>query len=49
VIEILQGTLITTRFGDVFDWFADGTGVLAGVAFCRFVLPKARGTMQRAD
>lgn len=49
VIEILQGTLTTTRFGDVFDWFADGTGVLAGVAFCRFVLPKARGTMQRGD
>ena len=49
VIEILQGTLTTSRFGDVSDWFADGTGVLAGVAFCRFVLPNARGTMRRAD
>jgi VanZ family protein len=49
VIEILQGTLTTTRFGDVSDWFADGTGVLAGVAFCRFVLPKAKGTLQRGD
>lgn len=49
VIEILQGTLTTTRFGDVSDWFADGTGVLAGVAFCRFVVPKARGTLQPGD
>lgn len=49
VIEILQGTLTTTRFGDVSDWFADGTGVLAGVAFCRFVVPKAKGALQRGD
>ncbi len=49
VIEILQGTLTTTRFGDVSDWFADGTGVLAGFAFFRFVVPKAKATLPRAD
>lgn len=44
-IEILQGTLTATRFGDVFDWFADGTGILAGVVFYRFVVPKVKGTL----
>ena len=33
LIEVLQGTLTTTRFADVFDWFADGIGVLIGVSF----------------
>lgn len=47
VIEILQATLTTTRFGDVLDWFADGTGVLVGVVFYRYVLPKPKGTLQR--
>lgn len=46
VIEVLQGTLTTTRFADVFDWFADGTGVLVGVVLYRCVLPKPEGTLQ---
>ena len=33
LIEALQGTLTTTRFADVYDWFADGIGVLIGVSF----------------
>lgn len=31
-IEIMQGTLTKTRFGDVFDWLADGIGILFGVS-----------------
>lgn len=49
VIEVLQGTVTTTRFGDVSDWFADATGVLAGLAFCRFVVPKTRARLPRGD
>lgn len=49
VIEILQGTLTTTRFGDVLDWFADGIGVLVGVVFYRYVVPKAKGALQRGN
>ena len=32
LIEVLQGTLTTTRFADLYDWFADGIGVLIGVS-----------------
>ncbi len=32
IIEIMQSTLTATRFGDIFDWIADGTGVVIGVA-----------------
>ncbi len=47
VIEILQGTLTTTRFGDFSDWLADAIGVLAGVAFHLLVLSKAEGMPRR--
>ena len=40
VIEILQGSLTTTRFGEVSDWLADAIGVLVGVAFYRRGLAK---------
>ena len=40
LIEVLQSTLTTTRFGDVFDWLADGVGVLVGVSIYLYVLPK---------
>ena len=43
-IEIMQGTLTKTRFGDVFDWFADGIGVLIGVSMYLFVEHKLTGT-----
>lgn len=46
VIEILQATLTTTRFGDFFDWFADGTGILVGVVFYRYALLKPVGRLQ---
>jgi VanZ family protein len=39
-IEIMQATLTTTRYGDVFDWLADGIGILAGIAFYTYALPK---------
>lgn len=39
-IEIMQHALTTTRMGDVLDWLADGTGVLAGVVFYRYALRK---------
>jgi VanZ family protein len=42
-IEIMQGTLTTTRFGDVFDWLADGIGILAGIGLYRYVLSKPGG------
>ena len=32
LIEIMQSTLTTTRFGDVWDWVADGVGVFIGLA-----------------
>ena len=31
LIEVMQSTLTTTRYGDVMDWLADGTGVLIGL------------------
>ena len=39
LIEVLQATLTTTRFGDVADWFADTLGILAGVVFVVWVAP----------
>ena len=39
-IEIMQATLTTTRYGDVFDWLADGIGILAGFVIYRYALPK---------
>ena len=30
-IEIMQMVFTTTRFGDVFDWLADGVGILIGI------------------
>jgi VanZ family protein len=39
-IEIMQATLTTTRFGDVFDWLADGIGILAGLGIYHYALPK---------
>ena len=42
LIEILQATLTTTRFGDVMDWVADGIGVLAGVAIHVILLSNLR-------
>ena len=43
VIEVMQSTLTATRFGDVFDWLADGIGVLVGVGLYRYVLAKPAG------
>ena len=34
LIEIMQSTLTTTRFGDALDWLADGVGILIGVVIC---------------
>lgn len=43
LIEIMQGTLTTTRFGDVFDWLADGTGILVGLGLYRYVVANPAG------
>ena len=43
-IEIMQGTLTKTRFGDIFDWLADGIGVLIGVSMYLFIMPKLTGS-----
>ena len=43
VVEIMQSALTTTRFGDVFDWLADGTGILVGLGLYRYVLAKPAG------
>lgn len=32
LIEIMQSTLTTSRFGDIWDWAADGIGVFFGIA-----------------
>ena len=48
-IEIMQGTLTTTRFGDVFDWLADGIGILAGIAFYACAVPKPAGKPEGRD
>ena len=32
LIEIMQSTLTTSRFGDVLDWVADGIGIFIGMA-----------------
>ena len=47
VIEIMQSALTTTRFGEVLDWFADGTGVLAGIGIFSCLLAKPAGRLQR--
>lgn len=47
VIEIMQSTLTTTRLGEVLDWFADGTGVLAGIGIFSYLLAKPAGRLQR--
>lgn len=49
VIEIMQSALTTTRFGDAFDWLADGIGILVGIGFYRYVLLKSAGPLQRGD
>ena len=48
VVEIMQSALTTTRFGDVFDWFADAIGIVVGLAFCRYVLPRLAGKPMRS-
>ena len=42
-IEIMQTTLTTTRYGDAFDWLADGIGILAGFVIYRYALSKPAG------
>lgn len=42
VIEIMQISLTTTRYGDVFDWLADVAGVLAGVIVYVLLSPKSK-------
>jgi VanZ family protein len=39
LIEVLQSTLTTTRFGDVTDWFADAFGIFVGIVFVLWVAP----------
>ena len=41
LIELMQSTLTTTRFGDSLDWFADGVGIVLGV-LVYILLNKAR-------
>jgi len=40
LIEVLQSTLTTTRFGDIFDWFSDAIGILVGGSFFLLVLSR---------
>jgi VanZ family protein len=49
LIEVLQGTLTTTRFADVFDWFADGVGVLIGVSLFLLALRRFTGRSPYRD
>lgn len=46
LIEIMQSTLTTTRLGEVLDWFADGTGVLAGISIFSFLLARPVNRLQ---
>lgn len=46
LIEVLQATLTTTRFGDVADLFADTLGILAGVVFVVWVAPFVTSRLQ---
>jgi VanZ family protein len=39
LMEILQGTLTTTRSADVFDALADGTGVLVSILLWLWIRP----------
>ena len=32
LIEVMQSTVTTTRHGDVFDWLADGMGIVVGLS-----------------
>jgi len=43
VIEIMQILLTTTRFGDIFDWLADGVGILIGVIVYILLPPAIKG------
>ncbi|WP_153062378.1 VanZ family protein [Candidatus Methylomirabilis limnetica] len=46
IIEVMQGALTSTRFGDPLDLLADGIGVLIGVIVYAFLSPKLTGTLQ---
>ena len=39
LIEVLQGTLTTTRYADMTDWFADTIGVSLGVLLVLCLTP----------
>lgn len=47
MVEIMQSALTATRFGEVLDWFADGTGVLAGIGIFSYLLAKPAGRLQQ--
>ena len=46
IIEVMQGALTRTRFGEPLDVLADGIGVLAGIIAYAFLSPKLTGTLQ---
>lgn len=39
LIEVLQGTLTSSRYGDIGDWFADAIGVSLGMLLVQRVIP----------
>lgn len=46
IIEVMQGALTRTRFGEPLDVLADGLGVLVGIIAYAFLSPKLTGTLQ---
>ena len=48
LIEILQGTLTSTRYADISDWFADAVGVSFGMLLVLRVMPIVARRIKRA-
>lgn len=46
LIEILQGTLTSTRYADVTDWFADAVGISIGMLLVLRFLPAITSRLQ---
>ena len=49
LIEVLQSTLTTTRFGDIYDWYSDALGILVGFGFFVLVVSRFAARFQYPD
>lgn len=46
LIEVLQGTLTSTRYADITDWFADAIGISIGMLLVLRLIPTVTRRLQ---